>query len=165
MATHSSVLAWRISGMGEPGGCRLWGHTESDTTEVTQHSIAYQIMGFLCGSAGKESAYNAGDLGSNPGWEDPLEKEMATHSRTLAWKIPWTEEWNRLKSMESQRVGYDCATNFHFHFSYQIMVHHFEVPYKVQMMYKYELILLPKMKRSHFIAMSQGCLWSSREDS
>ena len=35
MATHSSVLAWRISGMGEPGGCRLWGHTESDTTEVT----------------------------------------------------------------------------------------------------------------------------------
>ena len=122
-------------------------------------------MGFLCGSAGKESAYNAGDLGSTPGWEDPLEKEMATHSRTLAWKIPWTEEWNRLKSMESQRVGYDCATNFHFHFSYQIMVHHFEVPYKVQMMYKYELILLPRMKRSHFIAMSQGCLWSSREDS
>ena len=35
MATHFSVLAWRISGMGEPGVCRLWGHTESDTTEVT----------------------------------------------------------------------------------------------------------------------------------
>ena len=35
MATHSSVLAWRIPGMEEPGGCRLWGHTESDTTEVT----------------------------------------------------------------------------------------------------------------------------------
>ena len=35
MATHSSVLAWRIPGMGEPGGCRLWGHTGSDTTEVT----------------------------------------------------------------------------------------------------------------------------------
>ena len=35
MATHSSVLAWRISGTGEPDGCRLWGHTESDTTEVT----------------------------------------------------------------------------------------------------------------------------------
>ena len=35
MATHSSVLAWRVPGMGEPGGCRLWGHTESDTTEVT----------------------------------------------------------------------------------------------------------------------------------
>ena len=35
MATHSSVLAWRIPGTGEPGGLRLWGRTESDTTEVT----------------------------------------------------------------------------------------------------------------------------------
>ena len=35
MATHSSVLAWRIPETGEPGGCCLWGHTESDTTEVT----------------------------------------------------------------------------------------------------------------------------------
>ena len=35
MATHSSVLAWRIPETGEPGGCRLWGHTQSDTTEVT----------------------------------------------------------------------------------------------------------------------------------
>ena len=35
IATHSSVLAWRIPGTGEPGGCRLWGHTELDTTEVT----------------------------------------------------------------------------------------------------------------------------------
>ena len=36
------------------------------------------------------------------GWEDPLEKEMATHSSTLAWKIPWMEEPGRLQSMESQ---------------------------------------------------------------
>ena len=36
MSPHSSTLAWRIPGMGEPGGCHLWGHTESDTTEVTQ---------------------------------------------------------------------------------------------------------------------------------
>ena len=35
MATHSSVLAWRIPGTGEPGGCCLWGRTESDTTEAT----------------------------------------------------------------------------------------------------------------------------------
>ena len=40
-------------------------------------------------------------------WEDPLEKEMAPHSSTLAWKIPWTEEPGRLQSMESQRVGHD----------------------------------------------------------
>ena len=41
------------------------------------------------------------------GWEDPLEKEMATHSSTLAWKIPWTEEPGRLQSMGSLRVGHD----------------------------------------------------------
>ena len=41
------------------------------------------------------------------GWEDPLEGEMTTHSSTLAWKIPWTEEPGRLQSMESQRVGHD----------------------------------------------------------
>ena len=40
------------------------------------------------------------------GQEDPLEKEMATHSSTLAWKIPWTEERSRLQSMGSQRVGF-----------------------------------------------------------
>ena len=41
------------------------------------------------------------------GHEDPLEKEMATHSGTLAWKIPWTEEPGGLQSMGSQRVGFD----------------------------------------------------------
>ena len=41
------------------------------------------------------------------GWEDPLEKEMATHSSTLAWKIPWTEEPGRLQSMGSQRGGHN----------------------------------------------------------
>ena len=41
------------------------------------------------------------------GREDPLEKEMATHSNTLAWKIPWTEEPGRLQSMGSQRVGHN----------------------------------------------------------
>ena len=41
------------------------------------------------------------------GWEDPLEKEMATHFSTLAWKIPWTEEPGRLQSMGLQRVGHD----------------------------------------------------------
>ena len=41
------------------------------------------------------------------GREDPLEKEMATHSSILAWKIPWTEDPGRLQSMGSQRVGHD----------------------------------------------------------
>ena len=41
------------------------------------------------------------------GWEDPLEKEMAIHSSTIAWKILWTKEPGRLQSMGSQRVGHD----------------------------------------------------------
>ena len=49
-------------------------------------------------SVGNESACNAGDLG----WEDPLEKEMATHSSILTWRIPWTEEPGGLQSMGSQ---------------------------------------------------------------
>ena len=65
------------------------------------------MNGFPGGSDGKASTCNARDLGSIPGWEDSLEKEMATHSSILAWKIPWTEEPGRLQSMGSQRVGYD----------------------------------------------------------
>ena len=44
MATHSSVLAWRIPGMGEPGGCCLWGHTGSDTTEVTAAAAGHSLL-------------------------------------------------------------------------------------------------------------------------
>ena len=45
------------------------------------------------------------------GQEDPLEKEMATHSSTIAWKIPWMEEPGRLQSVGSQRVGHDWVTS------------------------------------------------------
>jgi len=48
------------------------------------------------------------------GQEDPLEKEMATHSSIFAWKIPWMEEPGRLQSMRSQRVGHDRATSLSF---------------------------------------------------
>ena len=44
------------------------------------------------------------------GWEDPLEKEMATYSSILAWEIPWTEEPGRLQSMGSQRDGQNLVT-------------------------------------------------------
>ena len=53
------------------------------------------------------SAEDARDASSILGQEDPLEEEMATCSRILAWKIPWTEEPSRLQSMESQRAGHD----------------------------------------------------------
>ena len=65
------------------------------------------LRDFPGGSDGKASAYNVGDPGSIPGWEDLLEKEMATHSTTLALKIPWTEEPGRLQSTGPQRVGHD----------------------------------------------------------
>ena len=48
MATHSSVPAWRIPGTGEPVGCRLWGRTESDTTEATQQQQQHALV--LCHS-------------------------------------------------------------------------------------------------------------------
>ena len=74
---------------------------------VCQPSV-YLLWGFAGGSEGKASARNAGDPGSIPGLGRPPEKEMATHSGTLAWKSPWTEELGRPQSMGSQRVGHDA---------------------------------------------------------
>ena len=54
------------------------------------------LSSFPDSSVGKESACNAGDMHLIPGWEDPLEEEMTTHSSILAWKITWTEEPGRL---------------------------------------------------------------------
>ena len=56
------------------------------------------------------------------GWEDTLEKEMATHSYTLAWKIPWMEERCRLQSMGSQRVRHDWVTLLYFTFTIPITI-------------------------------------------
>ena len=55
-------------------------------------------MGFPNGTVVKNPPACAGDAGSILGWEDPLEKGMATHSIILAWKIPWTEEPGGLPS-------------------------------------------------------------------
>ena len=73
-------------------------------------------VGFPGGSYGEESAHNVGDLGLILGWEDPLEKGMATYSSILAWRIPWTEEPGGLQSMGSQREGHNWATNTFTHF-------------------------------------------------
>ena len=63
--------------------------------------------GFLGDSVVKDLPANAGDMGLIPGREDPLEKEMVTHSSILAWKIPWTEEPGGLQSIGSQRVEHN----------------------------------------------------------
>ena len=75
------------------------------TARGSNQSILKEISGFPGGSHGRVSC-NVGDLGSISR-EDPLEKEMATHSSILAWRIPWTEEPGGLQSMGSQRVGHD----------------------------------------------------------
>ena len=81
MATHSSVLAWRIPGTGSLVGCRLWGRTELDTTEATWQQQQQQQIG--------------------------MDNTMSSHSSTLAWKIPWMEEPGRLQSIGLLRVGHD----------------------------------------------------------
>ena len=58
----------------------------------------------------KKLPANANTRVQSLGQEEPLEKEMATHSSILAWRIPWTGEPSRLQSKGSQRVGHDFAT-------------------------------------------------------
>ena len=60
--------------------------------------------GFPCSSVGKESACNAKTQVWFLGWEDPMGKEMATHSSILAWRIPWTEKPGGLQSMGPQEL-------------------------------------------------------------
>ena len=84
MAPHSSTLAWKIPWTEEPGrlqsmGFRPWGFEELDTTERLTFTFHFHA----------------------------LEKEMATHSSVLAWRIPGTGEPGGLPFMESHRVGHD----------------------------------------------------------
>ena len=60
--------------------------------------------------SGKEPTCLCRKPGKSLGWEDPLNKKMATHSSTLTWEIPWTEEPGELQSMGSQRFGHDLMT-------------------------------------------------------
>ena len=64
--------------------------------------LLYRGDGVPSWLGGKETACNAGDRSLSLSQEDPLEKEMETHSSTLAWKTPWTEEHGRLQSMGPQ---------------------------------------------------------------
>ena len=74
------------------------------TLLITLLCIRWDFPG---GSDGKASACNVGDRGSIPGSGRSLEKETATHSSILAWRIPWTEEPGRPQSTGLERVGYD----------------------------------------------------------
>ena len=81
--------------------------SQNDPVTLPPSTIFWKSLGFPGGSEGKASTYNMGDQSSIPGLGRSLEKEMATHSSTLAWNIPWMEKPGRLQSMGSQRVGHD----------------------------------------------------------
>ena len=100
MATHSSVLAWRIPGTEEPGGLPSMGlhrvgHDWSDLSSSCHIKSLPAVQETQVKSLSQD---------------DPLEKEMATHSSILVWRIPWTEEPGGLKSMGSHRVWHNWVT-------------------------------------------------------
>ena len=89
-------------------GYNPWGRKESDTTERLHfHFLSTLIRASLVAQMVKRLSTVRETRVQSLGREDPLEKEMAIHFSTIAWKIPWTEEPGRLQSMGSQRVGYD----------------------------------------------------------
>ena len=83
--------------------CSPWGHKESDMTERLNDSNTES----LAAQTGKRLPAMQETRVRSLGREDPLEKEMAPHSSTIAWKIPWMEEPGGLQSTGSQRVGHD----------------------------------------------------------
>ena len=78
-----------------------------DSKQFFEIYILIKDNGFPWWLSGKESPFNAGDVGSSPRSGRSLEEGMAAHSSILAWRIPWTEELGGLQSMGSQRVRHD----------------------------------------------------------
>ena len=78
-------------------------------TEATQQQQQQQeeIGGFPVAQTVKNLSAVQETWVQSPGWEDPFEKVMATHSTILAWRIPWTEEPGGLQSMKSQKIEHD----------------------------------------------------------
>ena len=127
MATHSSVLAWRISGTVEPSGLQSMGLLRSDTTERLHFHFSLSCIGegngnaLQCsclenprdGEAWWAAAYGVAQ--SRTRLSDftftfhfhALEKEMATHSSVLDWRIPGMGKPGGLLSMGSHRIGHD----------------------------------------------------------
>ena len=79
----------------------------------------WEVQGFPSGSDGKEYVCNAREWVLSLGWEHPLEKELATHSSVLPWRILCTEEPGGLQSMVSQRVAHNWETMLSLHFTWE----------------------------------------------
>ena len=110
MATHSSVLAWRIPGTGEPGGLPSMGlhRAGHDRSNLAAAAAGTNIAGASVVAQSVKNLLAVQETWVRSlGWEDPLEKKMATHSSIIAWKISWTEKPGELQSMGSQTVGHN----------------------------------------------------------
>ena len=106
MATHSSILAWRIPRTEEPGGLQSSGsQKESDTTERLHFHFHFLITGEA------QMVKNLPAMQETRvqplGWENPMEEGVATHSSVPAWRIPCTEEPGGPQSIGSQRIESD----------------------------------------------------------
>ena len=104
MATHFSILAWKIPWTEEPGGLQSWGHKESDTTEQLTHKHtqwSVRIAVIFREEEGRDRDSKGKEIWGH----------LAPHSSTLAWKIPRMEEPGGLQSMGLLRVGHDRATS------------------------------------------------------
>ena len=127
MAPHSSTLAWKIPWTEEPGRLQSMGLEESDTTERLHFHFSLSCIGEGNGNP-LQCSYLENPRDGGACWAavygvaqsrtqlsdftftfhfHTLEKEMATHSSVLAWRIPGTEEPVGLPSMGSHRVGHD----------------------------------------------------------
>ena len=128
MAPHSSTLAWKIPWMEDPGRLQSMGSLRVGHDWATSLSLSCIGEGngnpLQCsclenprdGGAWSAAVYGVTQSRTRLKWlssssTESSEKAMATHSSTLAWKIPWTEEPGRLQSMGSRRVGHDWATS------------------------------------------------------
>ena len=82
-----------------------------NSVELKYRAGVYECLSYAHGCSGKESAYQCGRQTQfqSLGWEDFLEKEMATYPSLLAWEIPWIEEPGGLQSLEQQTVEHDLA--------------------------------------------------------
>ena len=114
MATHSSILAWRVSWTEEPGGLQSMGSQRVGRGWVTD-TFTFTFTVYPGASLVAQMAKNLPAMQETQLWslggEDPLEKRMATHSSILAWEIPWLEESGGLQSIGSQRVRRNWVTN------------------------------------------------------
>ena len=93
------------------------------------------------------------------GLEDPLEKEMATHSSMLAWRIPWTEELGRLQSTGSQRVGHDWVTSLSLYYFFSLWLSFFKNFYFYFILLYNAVLVLPyiDVNQPRVYMSSQSC--------